>query len=199
MPRLRPREDVVNKRLAWIGIGLSTLVSTSVMAAGYDYGPGPSYGGFYFGASAGQVFYNEEGIPQLTPTVAIFRVGQQFNPYLAIEGRVGTTVSGGWSNGFHADLDALYGGYVKGILPVSPWFSGYAIGGVAGAQIHRNYPDFNTNDAGLSFGVGTEFTLGGGASLNVEWARLINNGNNAGFNYTADQLTFGVNWHPYLW
>jgi opacity protein-like surface antigen len=189
----------VNRKLAWIGIGVTALLSTSVMAAGDSMVPEPNYGGFYLGASAGQVFYNEEGIPQLTPTVAIFRVGQQFNPYLAIEGRIGTGIDSGRNQGFHADINALYGGYIKGILPISPWFSGYAIGGVGGAQFHRNYAAFNSSDAGLSYGVGTEFNLGGGTSLNVEWTRLINNGNNLGFDYTADQLTFGVNWHPYFW
>jgi opacity protein-like surface antigen len=184
----------------WFGI-LGALASSGAMAAGYGYGydNGPGYGGLYFGASAGAAFYNEDGIPQLTPTVAIFRIGQQFNPYLAIEGRIGTSISGGWSQGDHVDLDALYAGYVKGILPVNPWFSPYAIAGVGGAQIHRNYPDFNSNDAGLSFGAGLEFTLGGGASLNVEWSRLIDNGNNVGYNYNTDLLTFGVNWHPYFW
>lgn len=198
-PHLRPSEDHVDKRLSWIGVCLTALLSADVMAAGYDNVPGPNYGGFYLGASAGEGFYNEQGIPQLNPTVAVFRVGQQFNPYLAIEGRIGGSLNGGRSDGFRADMDAIYAGYAKGILPISPWFSGYAIAGIGGAQIHRNYPDFNTNDAGLSYGVGTEFNLGGGASLNLEWARLINNGNNGGYDYTADMLTFGVNWHPYFW
>ena len=194
---------------SWIGAGLASLMSTSALAAGYGngygngYGDSPAYGpgynGFYMGASAGAAFYNEDGIPQLTPTIALFRIGQQFNPYLAIEGRIGTSVSDGRSDGYHANIDVLYAGYVKGILPVNPWFSPYAIAGLGGAQIHRNYPDFNTNDAGLSFGSGLEFNLGGGASLNVEWARLVNNGTNFGFDYKTDQLTFGVNWHPYLW
>ena len=192
---------VTAKRSVWMGAALLSLVSSAAMAADY-YGPGPgygpSYGGFYFGASAGDVFYNEDGIPQLNPTVAIFRVGQQFNPYLAIEGRIGTTISSGRSDGYYANLNALYAGYLKGMLPVTPWFSPYALAGVGGADIHRNYPDFHSNDAGLSFGGGLEFNLGGGASVNVEWARLINNGDNLGYNFTADQLTFGVNWHPYF-
>ena len=156
----------MKRRLVWIGLGLSALASTAVMAAGYDYGPGygPSYNGFYFGASAGAAFYNEDGIPQLTPTIAMFRVGQQFSPYLAIEGRVGTSLSAGRSEGNYANIDALYAGYLKGILPVTSWFSPYAIAGVGGAEIHRNYPDFHSNDAGLSFGGGLEFNLGGGAS-----------------------------------
>jgi opacity protein-like surface antigen len=187
------------KHRLWSVVGLCALASSGAMAAGYDSSSGPGYGGLYFGASAGAAFYNEQGIPQLTPSVAMFRVGEQFNPYLAIEGRVGTSISGGWSEGNHVDLNAIYGGYIKGMLPLNPWFSPYAIAGVGGAQIHRNYPDFNTDDAGLSFGGGVEFNLGGGASVNVEWARLIDNGNNIGYNYTTDLLTFGVNWHPYFW
>jgi len=191
-------------RFVSLGIGLTMVLSGTAMAAGYGYGKGngpeywPSFGP-YFGASAGGAFYNEDGIPQLTPTIVMFRIGQQFNPYLAIEGRIGTTISGGRSQGDHVDLNALYGGYIKGMLPVTPWFSPYAIAGVGGAQVHRNYPDFNSNDAGLSFGFGTEFHLGGGASVNLEWVRLINNANNIGFNYNTDLLTFGVNWHPYFW
>jgi outer membrane protein X len=188
----------MKKRWSWIGLGLSALVSTAAMAGGYDYGSGPSYGGFYFGASAGEVLYHEDGIPQLTPAVAIFRFGQQFNPFLAIEGRVGTSISDGQSEGYRANIDALYGGYLKGMLPVTPWFSPYLLAGVGGADFHRNYPDFRSNDAGLSYGGGLEFNFGGGASVNVEWARLINNGNNFGYNFSADQLTFGINWHPYL-
>lgn len=204
----------MSSKLFWIGAGLTaSLAATGAMAADYGYG-GPGYGssgygnsgygyggygGFYFGASAGEAFYNEDGIPQLNPTVAMFRLGEQFSPYLAIEGRIGTSIDGGRSDGFHADLNAIYAGYVKGMLPVTPWFSPYVIAGIGGAQIHRNYYDFNTNDAGLSYGVGTEFNLGGGASLDVEWARLINNGNNVGYDYSTDLLTFGVNWHPYLW
>jgi len=190
----------VKKRVVAIAFVSAGLLSTAAMAAGYDYGygsgPGPGYGGLYFGASAGEAFYNEDGIPQLTPTVGLFRVGQQFSPYVAIEGRIGTSVSGGYTYGYHADLQAIYAGYAKGILPFSPWVSGYAIAGLGGAQIHRNYPEFNTNDVGLSYGLGLEFNVGGGATLDVEWSRLTN-GNNDGYDYNADLLLFGVNWHPW--
>jgi hypothetical protein len=178
-----------------VGIGLGGLISTSAMAAGpYGYGYGSEYSGLYLGASAGEALYNEEGLSQMAPTILLLRIGQQFSPYLAIEGRVGTSVNGGYAYGYHINAQALYAGYVKGMLPVSPWFSGYAIAGLAGAQWHRNYPDYNTNDVGFSYGIGGEFNLGGGASIDLEWAHLIN-GNNIGYDYSADQLTFGVNWH----
>lgn len=178
-----------------IGLGIGVLGCTAAMAAGpYGYGYGSEYSGLYLGVSAGEVLYNEQGLSQMAPTILLLRVGQQFSPYLAIEGRLGTSVNGGYAYGYHVNAQALYAGYVKGMWPVNPWFAPYAILGLGGAQWHRNYPDFNSNDIGISFGFGGELNLGGGASLNLEWARLTN-GNNIGYDYTADQLTFGVNWH----
>jgi hypothetical protein len=128
----------------------------------------------------------------------MLHIGQQFNPFLAVEGRFGTGINGDetWLYGdrYHVNANFLYAGYVKGIMPLSPWFSAYGLAGIGGAELHRNYPDSSSNDAGLSFGVGAQFTLGGGASLNLEWARLTSGTNDQVYDYTADQLTFGVNW-----
>lgn len=181
----------MQKKLAFFATAVCALGSTAALAAtpGYGYN---SYG-LYMGASAGGLYYNEEGLAQMIPTIAEFHVGQQFNPYLGIEGRVGTNVSGASAYGYHINSNVIYGGYIKGIYPLNPWFSVYGIAGLGGADWHRNYPHYNSNDIGLSFGVGAEFNVGGNASLNVEWARLTN-GDNAGFGYTADTLMFGVNW-----
>lgn len=155
-------------------------------AAGSDFGP-------YIGVSAGEILYNEQDLPQMSPTIALFHLGQQFNPYLGIEGRLGTNVSGGRADGYHIDSQVIYAGYIRGTLPINPLFSAYGILGLGGAQWHRNYPDNNSNDVAVSFGVGAQLNVGGNAALTLEWARLTD-GNNAGYGYTADQLTFGVNW-----
>jgi len=183
----------MNIKLALCSVGVGAWVSTAAMAAP-PYPGGSAYGGLYLGASAGEVLYDEQGLGQMSPTIALFRIGQQFNPYLAIEGRIGTSVSGGDSFGYRVNSQALYAGYLKGMLPLSPWISGYAIAGLSGEQWHRNYERFNSNDVGISYGLGAELAVGGNASLNVEWARLANS-DNIGYSYSADQLTFGVNWH----
>lgn len=184
----------MNRKLALLGLGFTAFASSAALAAGgYGYGGGSDYG-LYLGASAGELLYDESGLPQMTPTILLLRIGQQFSPYLAVEGRVGTSVNGGYAYGYHVDAQALYAGYVKGLLPFSPWVSGYALAGLGGAEWHRNYSDFNSSDIGVSFGFGAEFNLGGGAAIDLEWARLVN-GNNAGYDYNADELTFGVNWH----
>jgi Outer membrane protein beta-barrel domain len=191
-------EAGVRRSIATLALGVTGLMSTAAMAAGgYGYGNdgGTDYfgNGFYIGANAGEVFYKESGLDTIVPTVAFAQIGEQFNPYLAVEGRIGGGIEGDQFGFFHVDVPFVYGGYVKGILPMTPWFSGYAIAGVGGVQLHRNYPDFNTNDVGVSFGVGTELTLFGGASVHAEFARL-DQGNNEGYHYTVDQLAVGVSW-----
>lgn len=182
-----------------LALGLAGLASTAAMAGngyGYGYDRGDySYGsGFYIGASAGEILYKEQGLATMAPGVAFLQIGQQFNPYLAIEGRVGGGLSGDNFQFFHVNVPLVYGGYVKGMLPLSPWFSLYGMAGVGGMQIHRNYPDFNSSNASLSGGVGGEFTLYGGATVHAEWVRL-DSGNNEGYDFTADQLSVGVSWH----
>lgn len=187
----------MRRSIAWLGLGLTGAIATAAMAGnGYGYDGATDYydSGFYIGANAGEIFYKEQGLGTMVPSVAFVQIGEQFNPYLAIEGRFGGGVTGDQFRFYHVDVPVVYGGYVKGILPMTPWFSGYAIAGVGGVQLHRNYPDFNTNDVGLSLGLGGEFTLYGGARLHAEWARIVS-GNNVGYDYTVDQLSVGVSWH----
>jgi hypothetical protein len=187
----------VRTTIALPGLVLTGILCTAAMAAnayGYDSASDYYGGGFYIGANAGEIFYKEQGLGTMVPGVAFLQIGEQFNPYLAIEGRLGGGVTGDQFGFYHVDVPVVYGGYVKGILPMTPWFSGYAIAGVGGVQLHRNYPDFNSNDVGLSLGLGGEFTLYGGARLHAEWAR-IDSGNNVGYDYTVDQLSVGVSWH----
>lgn len=137
--------------------------------------------------------YDEQGLAEMNPTIALFHIGQQFNPYLGIEGRIGTNVSGGSAYGYHVDAQVIYAGYIRGTVPINPWVSAYGLLGLGGVQWHRNYDQDSSNDVAVSFGVGAQFNVGGNAALTLEWARLTS-GNNAGYGYDANQLTFGVNW-----
>jgi hypothetical protein len=191
------RNIAASRIAAVLGLGLSALLSDPAMAAnGYGYGAdNGAYdsSGFYIGANAGEIFYKEQGLATMVPGVAFLNIGEQFNPYVALEGRVGGGFAGDNFRYYHVDVPLVYGGYVKGMLPVAPWFSAYAIAGVGGLQLHRNYPDFNSNNVGFSAGFGGEFTLYGGARVHAEWARL-DSGTNDGYGYTVDQLSVGISW-----
>jgi Outer membrane protein beta-barrel domain len=188
----------VRKQLIVIAAALGGLASASAFAQnGYGYGYGYSqpndYNHLYLGFGFGELIYSEDGLNTINPTIGYFKVGEQFNPYLAVEGRVGTGVGSAQSNGNSVSVNALYSGYIKGILPLAPQFSVYGLAGLSGADLHRNYPDYDSTDGTFSLGAGVEFKLGGGASLDAEFTRAAS-GTNAGYNYTADQLSVGVNW-----
>ena len=184
--------------IVFLTLGATAMISaTAIAAGGYGYGYGNSgyydAPGLYVGASVGQVFYKEQGLDTLAPSVLNFEIGQKINPFLAIEGRIGAGINGDQSNGYSLSIPVMFGGYLKGSVPISPWVSIYGLAGVADTNLHRNYPDYNSNDAGLSVGVGGEFALYGGASIRAEWL-LLDSGTNAGYNYNANQVTVGVNW-----
>ncbi len=183
----------MNRTLATIGVGLVTLACAAAHAderyARSTYGSG-----MYFGASAGQLIYKEDGLDTMRPAIVEARLGQNVNKYLAFEGRIGGGVNRDEVNGTSTSVQMLYAAYAKGILPLTPNFSAYGLAGIAGTQLRHNYPDFNTTDTGFSYGVGAELKVGNEAALTLEWVR-VNDGSNTGFYYTADQVAVGVNFH----
>jgi hypothetical protein len=188
----------VTKKLIVIAATVAALASASAFAQsgygyGYRYSQPNDYNHMYLGVGFGELIYSEDGLNTINPTIGYFKVGEQFNPYLAVEARLGTGVSSSQSNGYSVNVNALYSGYIKGIVPLAPQFSLYGLAGVSGANLHRNYPDYDSTDGTFSLGAGAEFKLGGGASLDAEFTRAAS-GTNAGYNYTADTLTVGVNW-----
>lgn len=169
------------------------------MAAGhYDRGYGPRRGDYddtgpYVGMSLGMLHYNEDGIDTLTPALGTLRIGAPLAPNLSIEGRAGTGFGGYSDNGYRAEVSSYYGAYLKGSLPLSRQFSLYAVGGIAGVDLKRNFGDGQTRDSGLSLGIGGDLDIGRGAGLNFEWTRLPY-GSNDGYDFTNSMVSVGLTW-----
>ena len=180
---------------ALMGLG----AAAAAMAGNYDaYGPyaqrAPSWGAApYVGLSLGVLQYNEAGLSSLTPGAALLRLGVPVSPNLAFEGRAAAGLGSSSHDGFNLSLQSLYGAYIKGILPLAPQFSVYAVGGVAGVNLRRDFGDSYTNDTGLSFGLGADLEVGGGAAVNFEWTRLPT-GNNLGYDYSNSMASVGMTW-----
>lgn len=149
------------------------------------------YGGPYVGLNIGQINYKEDGLRAITPTGGYLRIGQQFSPNLAIEGRIGGGFSGDSSDGYAVKVDSLYAGYIKGSLPLGQGFSVYGLGGVGGMHLRRNFGDGDVAESGFSYGLGADFALGNGTALNVEWTRLLS-GTNFGYDFNTDIASIGV-------
>jgi opacity protein-like surface antigen len=147
----------------------------------------------YVGFSFGELRYNEDGLNTIKPTVAMLRIGAPLGRNLSIEGRVAGSFGNSSTDGYGLQLRSMYAGYLKGSLPLASGFSLYALGGIGAVNLERDFGLGTTHDTGLSAGVGAEFDLTGGASLNVEWVRLPG-GNNLGYDYTNDMASIGVSW-----
>lgn len=174
------------------------LAGSTAMAAGYyesGYGRHRGYDtpSAYVGLSLGSVQYQEDGLDTITPNVGLVRLGVPLSRNLAIEGRAGGGFTDSSSGGYGVKVDSLYAAYVKGSLPLSPAFALYAVGGVAGVDLRRDYGLRHSRENGLSFGVGADLYLGGGAGINLEWTRLPS-GNNAGYDFTQGMATIGMTW-----
>jgi opacity protein-like surface antigen len=196
----------VNKSAGFLIMASSVLGATAALAGNYD----GSYdgGGYrdhrrvaremdyssYVGLSIGQLRYHEDGLNSITPAAALLRIGAPLGSNLAIEARAGAGFGDASTDGYRMTVQSLYGGYLKGSLPLAPGFSFYALGGVAAVNLQRDFGLEDAHDTGLSFGLGADFDLSGGATLNIEWTRLPG-GDNLGYDYSNDMASIGVAWH----
>jgi opacity protein-like surface antigen len=184
----------------------NTLCLAGTLLAGALFAP-PSLaatdysaaGTAYLGGSIGNFTYKTGDQEKLSPKIGEFRVGVLINPYIAIEGRVGTGLSTEFTallGGYDLQIDSLYGAYLKGNIPLSSSASLYALAGYSAIKFRRNFrfnSDESVSDDSASFAGGLEVNLRRNLKLNLEWGRFIRV-NNATDSYHADILSIGLVW-----
>jgi opacity protein-like surface antigen len=153
--------------------------------------------GPYVGFGVGQFNYKESGLQDINPGIGQFRFGAYLGPNLAIEGRVGRSL--GWTtvDGFGLEVQNIYGGYLKGLVPVSRGFSLYGLAGLTAVQLHRDYGTLHSNDNGFTYGVGAEFQFPNRMVINAEYARMLTGSNfdqGAHYHYDANMGSIGLAW-----
>lgn len=176
--------------------GSSLMVLSATAADPYERNRSPRTGGDtrpYVGMNLGLLGYKEDELADLAPGSAMLRLGVPLAPNLAIEGRAATGLGGDSADGFRVELNSYYGAYLKGSLPLSPQFSLYAVGGVAGVRMKRNWGYGETHDGGMSFGLGGDVDIGRGAAINFEWTRLPS-GENDGYDFDNSMISVGLTW-----
>jgi hypothetical protein len=152
----------------------------------------------YLGGSVGTFDYVTDGQDKVSPRVGLFRVGVPLSPYFALEGRVGTGLTTEFSDlfgGYDLKIDTLYGGYLKGNLPLTPIASVYALAGYSAVKLRRRFAfsDQTVTDDSTSFGGGLDVNLGRALRLNLEWGRFIRV-SQSDDHYHADILSIGLVW-----
>ncbi|HUY84233.1 MAG TPA: outer membrane beta-barrel protein [Steroidobacteraceae bacterium] len=168
------------------------LAIAGVAGAAGLYSPGSDYQP-YVGANVGLLRYNESGLPTVSPSMIIGRIGLPVSSYFGIEARIGTGLAGDNSGGAAVNVNTIGGAYVKGSWPILPTFSVYGVAGLGTLSLDRNFGDGRTTNTGLSYGVGGDVALRGPLGINFEWTHFPG-GSDAGFSYNSDVFSAGVTW-----
>ena len=147
----------------------------------------------YVGASVGLLQYDESGLPSLSPSVLALRAGLPLTSFFAIEGRLGTGLSGDETDGASVSAGTFGGAYAKGALALTSQISIYGVAGVAVTNLHRDFLGGDTTNTGLSVGVGGDFRLTRNLALNFEWTHLPS-GNDLGHGYDSNLFSAGVDY-----
>lgn len=145
----------------------------------------------YVGANAGLLRYDESGLDTITPSVVFARVGLPLSRYFAVEGRLGTGLSGDESHGYSVSSGLYGGGYLKGSIALAPTVAVYAVAGIAAVSLHRNFGDGDTTDTGFSVGLGGDVQLTPNIWLNLEWTHLPG-GTDAGYSFGENLFSAGI-------
>ena len=188
----------MNRILAGCLFAAAVVTASAQNAYGSGgYGPGPLqrpfYARAYAGVSVGQLRYSEQGLDTITPATATVFVGAPLSPYVSMEARLGGGLGSSETNGNDLQVHSMFAGYLKGSLPLAPGFSLYGLGGIASVDLQRNFGLVNTNDTGLSYGLGMDFDLATNARLSLEWTHLAT-GDNLGYPYDVNQGSISVGW-----
>jgi opacity protein-like surface antigen len=173
------------------------LLAAPAFAQGFSNYRSDSEQGPYIGFGVGQFNYKEKGLQDINPGIGQFRFGAYLSENLAIEGRVGRSL--GWTtvDGFGLEVQNIYGGYLKGLVPVSRGFSLYGIAGLTAVQLHRDYGTLHATDNGFTYGVGAEFKFPNRMVISAEYVRLLNGSNfdqGVGYHYDANMGSIGLAW-----
>ena len=134
----------------------------------------------YWGAGVGMFDYSEEGIDSDASLTALFgRLGTQFNENFSGEIRAGFGIGDDSINVLSTDvnveLDSMFGGYIRGGVPVSENFYPYAILGYTRGEISVSVPGFSDSESesDVSFGIGADFGLGESTKFNIEYINYL--------------------------
>lgn len=143
----------------------------------------------YAGVNLTKVNYKEDGFDTASPTALTFRLGNQFNQNLAVEGRLGLGLSEDQVEGITVELDRYFGVYAKAILPASETFSIYGLVGYTDGDLTFSIPGFSlsSSDSDFSFGFGVDIQVSKTVILNAEFAQLVK-----GDGFEVEGVSFGL-------
>ena len=113
---------------------------------------------------------------------------------LSVEARVGFGAGDDTVGLVNAEMDDMYGLYLRGVIPIG-MFKPYVIAGYTSADFSSN--SFSEDDSDISYGLGLDLMLGDSLALNAEYMRLMEFENAIGTSadVNVDSLSLGLKWY----
>ncbi|MCS2608687.1 porin family protein [Halomonas dongshanensis] len=183
---------------------LTSAQAIAQSTAGYTQGT------TYYGAQVSQFDYEQsidlgftQGTATAKPPVFIARIGHFLSDYVAIEGRLGTSLNddsvefnaagiGDIDNEYKVEVDHIAGVYGVGHLPLGQSASLFAVLGYTSAEATLSgYGTSETSDdSGISYGGGIQALFTPNVSASVEYMSYLNKSE-----YDVKAISVGANYH----
>jgi opacity protein-like surface antigen len=137
--------------------------------------------GNYFGGNFAFIEYSEEGLSGDASLTALYgRLGTNFSENFSGELRVGLGVGDDSLNVLGTDVDLslehMLGLYIRGGVPLGESVFPYAVIGYTRGKFELSASGLGSasaSESDVSFGLGTDFKLNEGLSVNVEYMNYI--------------------------
>ena len=174
-------------------ISVVMLVLTVVLFAV----PALALGPFYIGANYAMttIGADDAGLPdEFDVQATTLSAGLHLLDFLSVEARVGFGAGDDTVGSVNAEMDEMYGLYLRGVIPIG-MFKPYVIAGYTSADF--SYNSSSEDDSDISYGLGLDLMLGDSLALNAEYMRLMEFedaiGTSADVN--VDSLSLGLKWY----
>lgn len=135
--------------------------------------------GFYLGGGYSELTLDTNNASSDADLDSLFvRGGIQLNEFLAAEARLGFGVGDDRINGVKAEIEDVYGVYLKAGLPTTVGLYPYALLGVTHAKIKLSAGGFSEteSDSDIGYGIGVDYAFSHAVSAGLEYARLYDSG-----------------------
>lgn len=139
----------------------------------------------YLGGGITHWNYSQDNLDDFKDIGASLRVGTNFNEYLGLEGHL--TTGGDDSQTVYArdyygniisgeaklELDMIASVFLKGKIPFTDRFRGYALGGISylDATAKSSYASISADDTNLAGGIGAEFDVTNNFTIGGDFIR----------------------------
>lgn len=166
---------------------------------------GYTQGTTYYGAQISQFDYEEtidvgvaRGTASAKPPVFVARIGHFLSDYVAIEGRLGTSLNddsiefADIDTGAKLEVDHIAGVYGVGHLPLGQSASLFAVLGYTNIEgtFSAEGESWTNDDSGISYGGGIQTLFTPNVSASVEYMSYLNKSD-----YDVKAISVGANYH----